>query len=55
MKRWFWISLSYATFGVAIEAGVVTDAAPIAAWAIGKPARALAFYRQRGAQIVEIA
>jgi len=55
MKRWFWISLSYATFGVAIEHGIVTDAAPIAGWALGKPARELAFYRRKGAKIVELA
>ena len=47
--------MSYATFGVAIRDGIVTDAAPIAAWAIGKPTRALAYYRRKGADIVEIA
>ncbi len=53
-ERWFWISLPYATFGVAIRSGVVVDAAPIARWALGKPARALSFYRRKGAEIVEL-
>ena len=53
-ERWFWISLHYATFGECIVGGIVTDAAPLARWAVGKPARVLTYYRQRGAEIVEI-
>lgn len=52
--RWFWISLSYATFGVAIEGGRVVRAAPIAAWALGKPAKVLSYYRRKGAEIMEL-
>ena len=54
LERAFWISLPYATFGVGIRDGMVVWAAPIAKWAIGKPARAIAFYRRKGAEIVEI-
>lgn len=53
-ERYFYVSLPYATFGVGIRDGVVTSAAPIAAWALGKPAKALSFYRKKGAEIVEI-
>ena len=35
-KRFFWISMGYATFGVESTNGVVTKAAPIARWMIGK-------------------
>jgi len=35
---WFQIDVGYACFGLKVEGGVVTDAAPIAAWAIGKKA-----------------
>ena len=54
MERYFWISLPYATFGVGVTDGIVTSTAPIAAWARGKPASALAFYRRKGAEVVEI-
>ncbi len=53
-ERYFWISLSYATFGVGVTDGRVTSAAPIAHWAMGKPAEVLGIYRKRGATIVEI-
>ncbi len=52
MKRWIWISLSYATFGIAVADGVVVDAPPIAKWALGRDEREVAgYYRRRGAQI----
>lgn len=35
-KMNYWISLSYATFSITVSGGVVTDAAPIARWMIGK-------------------
>jgi hypothetical protein len=54
MERYFWISLPYATFGVGVTGGRVTSAAPIAAWALGKEASVLSFYRRKGAEIVEI-
>lgn len=31
-----WVSLSYATFGIEVCGGKVTDAAPIGHWMIGK-------------------
>lgn len=36
-NQWVWVSLSYATYGIAHNGTHITDAAPIAAWAIGKP------------------
>lgn len=45
------MSLAYATFGLEVDGGRVTDAAPIARWAIGKPEREVAdFYRGKGAR-----
>lgn len=53
--RWIWVSLPYATFGLAVKAGQVVDAAPIARWAIGKPESTVAaYYRKRGAEFREI-
>lgn len=50
MTRWVWVSLPYATFGIAVRDGVVVDAAPIARWAIGKSERRVAdYYRRKGA------
>ena len=54
MERYFWISLDYATFGAGVTNKRVSSAAPIAAWALGKEAKVLAFYRRKGAEIVEI-
>ncbi len=34
--RAFYISLPYATFGIISHSNIITDAAPIAAWMIGK-------------------
>lgn len=36
MTRAVWVQLSYCTFGIEVEDGVVVDAAPIARWMIGK-------------------
>jgi len=36
MEELFWISTSYATFGIVAENGIVIETAPIAKWAIGK-------------------
>jgi len=48
--RWIYVSLSYATFALAVEGGVVVIAPPIAQWAIGKDERGVAdYYRKRGA------
>jgi hypothetical protein len=52
---WIWVSLPWATFGVAVQGGRVVDAAPIARWAIGKDERAVAdYYRRRGARFVKL-
>jgi hypothetical protein len=53
-ERYFYVSLPYATFGVGVTDGRVSSAAPIARWALGKEAGVLAFYRRKGADIVEI-
>lgn len=53
MTRWVYISLSYATFIVAIRDGVIVDGPPIARWALGKDERFVAdFYRRKGARFV---
>lgn len=48
--RWVWVSLPWATFGLAVRDGRVVDAAPIARWCIGRPEHEVATYwRGRGA------
>lgn len=55
MMHWVWVSLPYATFGIAVEGGRVRDAAPIARWAIGKDERVVAaYFRRRGATFVRL-
>jgi Domain of unknown function (DUF4326) len=52
--RLIWVSLPYATFGLAVEGGVVVAAPPIARWAVGRPEREVAgYYRRRGAEFRE--
>ena len=54
-KRWIWVSLTYATFGIAVADGVVTDAPPIAKWVLGRDEREVAaYFRRRGADIVAL-
>lgn len=36
MDRWFYISVDYATFGICSKNGIITHAAPIVKWMIGK-------------------
>lgn len=50
---WFWISLDYATFAVRVSGGgLITEAAPIAGWAIGRDQETVfSYYRRRGAVI----
>ena len=51
MTRWIWVSLPHATFALVVTDGTVTDAAPIARWAVGKDEGSVArHFRQRGAQ-----
>ena len=55
MSRMIWVSLPHATFGVVTSAGVVTDAAPIALWAVGKSEREVAaYYRRKGARFAAL-
>jgi hypothetical protein len=55
VKRWIWISLPYATFGIAVAGGVVAEAPPIAKWALGRDERDVAgYFRRRGAKIVAL-
>jgi hypothetical protein len=50
--EWFWVSLSYATFGIALRSGRVVEAAPIARWAVGKDGEfALNYFRRKGAKV----
>jgi hypothetical protein len=48
--RWIWVSLPYATYGIAVANGRVVDAAPIARWMVGKDEReCAAWLRRKGA------
>jgi hypothetical protein len=48
----YWISLGHATFALTEEKGVVTTAAPIAHWALGKRIeQVLLFYSKKRAVI----
>lgn len=52
---WVWVSLSWATFGVAVRDGYVVDAAPIARWTVGKPEHQVArYFLARGATCVRL-
>jgi len=49
------VSLSYATYGIAVQDGKVVDAAPIARWMIGKDERYCAdWLRRRGATFIPL-
>jgi hypothetical protein len=53
--RTVWVSLPYATFGIVTSNGRVTDAAPIARWAVGKDEREVAaYFRRKGAQFRDV-
>lgn len=53
--RWIWVSLPYATYGIAVHDGRVVDAAPIAAWMIGKDERyCAAWLRRKGATLIPL-
>lgn len=56
MERWWWVSMSWATFGIGATDGIVTDAPPIAAWAHGKSIDpVLTWFRtQKGSRIVAL-
>lgn len=47
-----WISLRWATFGMEVDGGIVTSAAPIARWCVGKDAKwAMRYWMERGAEV----
>jgi hypothetical protein len=49
--RWVWVTLSYATYGIAVEDGRIVDAAPIARWMIGKDEQVvISWLRRKGAR-----
>ncbi len=54
--RCFWVDLGYACFGIAADGdGVVREAAPIAAWMLGKTLQEIKpFLLRKGAKVVEI-
>lgn len=53
--KWYWVSLSYATYGIATKGGIVVDAAPIARWMVGKDENyCWAWLRRKGAQVCEL-
>lgn len=55
MERFFWIDLHYACFGIESKAGIVTDAAPIAAWMKGKTLQEIKpFLVRKKAKVVEV-
>lgn len=50
-----WISLPYATFGLEVENGIITDAAPISRLSIGKSVEFVkSYYLKKGAKIEQI-
>lgn len=48
------VSLPWATFGLVVDGGHrVSEAAPIASWAVGRPAREVwDYYARRGAEVM---
>jgi len=54
--RVFWVDIGYACFGIASDSrGVVREAAPIAAWMIGKTlAEIKPFFLKKRAKVVEL-
>jgi hypothetical protein len=54
-ERLFWVSLSWATFGLVVVDERIHEAPPIAKWSTGKSARqVLHYFQRRGALIKEI-
>lgn len=54
--RAFWVDVGYACFGIVADgSGVVREAAPIAAWMLGKTLQDIKpFLLRKGAKVVEI-
>lgn len=54
-ERWIWVSLPYATYGIAVAGGRVVDAAPIAGWMVGRDERYVAdWLRRKGAVCIPL-
>jgi hypothetical protein len=55
MESLYWISLSYATFGIVVRGLKVIKAAPIAQWTVGKKLDyVLSYYQNKGAIIRKV-
>ena len=55
MDQFFFVSLTYATFGVITKEGVITEIAPIARWALNMEwHKARKYWLKKGALIIEI-
>lgn len=55
MERFFWIDVHYACFGIISTAGIVTEAAPIAAWMKGKTLQEIRpFLLRKCAKVIEL-
>ncbi len=52
---WFWVSLPYATFGVCVQYGRVTQAPPIARWSLGRAwVDVERYFTRKGGRIVQL-
>lgn len=51
MSQTIRVTLSYACFGLEVEDGIVTEAAPIARWAVGKRVEDVKAYWSRKSQL----
>lgn len=55
MTYWYWVSLSYATYGIAVRDGRVIIAAPIAKWMTGKSETyVMGWLRSKGAKVIPL-
>lgn len=56
MEYGYWVSMDYATFGIFSRDNIIiSDAAPIAKWTIGKPLiKTLWYYKKKGAIIKKL-
>jgi hypothetical protein len=53
--HWIYVSLPHATFMLGVKNGTVTDAPPVARWAVDRAEREVAaFYRRKGARFVRL-
>lgn len=55
METLYWISLSYATFGIISRGNKIIKAAPIAGWTVHKTLDyVLRYYQNKGAEIRKV-